>query len=215
MGLQRVGHDWVTELSDWTELSLAPSGLNFYHLWLFSHFFMFPDLSFSENPEFFHPFFPQCHKHRILLFLPSRFTGLIFWTNEYYLACMLSCSVVSDSLQPQDCSPRVSSVHGISQPIILEWVASSSSRGSSQPRDQTYVSYVSCIGKQVLNHWATWEVRVLSYRWHNCITLLWPYPDQESSDPSGKRSDLSPLPKVNTILKNQETKGLEMLCIKY
>ena len=33
---------------------------------------------------------------------------------------------------------------------ILEWVAMSSSRGSSQPRDRTCVSYVSCIGRQVL-----------------------------------------------------------------
>ena len=41
---------------------------------------------------------------------------------------------------------------GIFQVRILEWVAMASSRGSSQPRDQTYVSYVSCIGKQVLYH---------------------------------------------------------------
>ena len=38
------------------------------------------------------------------------------------------------------------SVHGIFQARILEWVAMSSSRGSSQPRDQTHVSYISCIG---------------------------------------------------------------------
>ena len=36
-----------------------------------------------------------------------------------------------------DCSPPGSSVHGISQARILEWVAISFSRGSSQPRDQT------------------------------------------------------------------------------
>ena len=36
---------------------------------------------------------------------------------------------------PMDCSPPGSSVHGISQERILEWVAISSSRGSSQPRD--------------------------------------------------------------------------------
>ena len=35
---------------------------------------------------------------------------------------------------------------------ILEWVAISSSRGSSQPGDQTLVSYVSCIGWQILYH---------------------------------------------------------------
>ena len=39
-----------------------------------------------------------------------------------------------------DCSPPGSSVHGISQARILEWVAISFSRGSSQPRDLTHVS---------------------------------------------------------------------------
>ena len=43
---------------------------------------------------------------------------------------------------PMDCSLLGSSVHGILQAGILEWVAMSSSRGSSQPRDQTQVSYI-------------------------------------------------------------------------
>ena len=38
------------------------------------------------------------------------------------------------------------------QARILEWVALPSSRGSSRPRDRTHVSYVSCIGRQVLYH---------------------------------------------------------------
>ena len=38
---------------------------------------------------------------------------------------------------PMDCSPPGSSVHGILQAIILEWVALPSSTGSSRPRDQT------------------------------------------------------------------------------
>ena len=45
-----------------------------------------------------------------------------------------------------DCSPPGSSVHGILQARTLEWVAVPSSRASSQPRDQTHVSCVSCIG---------------------------------------------------------------------
>ena len=45
---------------------------------------------------------------------------------------------------PRDCSPPGSSVHGIFQARILEWVAVSYSRGSSQPRDQTCVS---CTGR--------------------------------------------------------------------
>ena len=46
-----------------------------------------------------------------------------------------------------DCSPPDSSIHGILQARILEWVAISSSRGSSQPRDQTQVS---CIADRFL-----------------------------------------------------------------
>jgi len=41
---------------------------------------------------------------------------------------------------PMDGSPRGSSVHGILQATILEWVAMPSSKGSSRPRDQTQVS---------------------------------------------------------------------------
>ena len=53
-----------------------------------------------------------------------------------------------------DCSPPGSSVHEISQSRILEWVAVSSSRGSSRPRDRTHIS---CIGRQILYPWTTWE----------------------------------------------------------
>ena len=56
-----------------------------------------------------------------------------------------------------DCSPPSSSVHGISQARIQEWVASFFSRGSSQPRDWTHIS---CIGRQILYHWATREANV-------------------------------------------------------
>ena len=51
---------------------------------------------------------------------------------------------------PMDCSPPDSSVCGILQARILEWVAISFSRGSSQPRDLTYISFVSCIAGRFL-----------------------------------------------------------------
>ena len=49
------------------------------------------------------------------------------------------------------------SVHGILQARLLEWVAISDLGGSSRPRHRTHVSSVSCIGKWILYHWATWE----------------------------------------------------------
>ena len=51
-----------------------------------------------------------------------------------------------------NCSPPGSSVRGILQARILEWVVIPFSKGSSWPRDQTCVS---CTGKQILYHWAT------------------------------------------------------------
>ena len=51
-----------------------------------------------------------------------------------------------------DCSPPGSSVHGILQIKVLDWVAMPCSRVFSQPRDWTWVSYVSFIGRQVLYH---------------------------------------------------------------
>ena len=53
-----------------------------------------------------------------------------------------SCRTLCNAM---DYSLPGSSVHGILQARILEWIAILSYRGSSQPRDQTYVSCVSCI----------------------------------------------------------------------
>ena len=53
---------------------------------------------------------------------------------------------------PMDYSPSGSSAHVILQSRILEWVAMPSSGGSSWSRDQTFISYVSYIGSQVLYH---------------------------------------------------------------
>ena len=62
-----------------------------------------------------------------------------------------SCPTLCD---PMDCSPPGSSVHGILQARILEWVAMSFSRGSSQPRDWTWVS---CTAGRFFTIWATRE----------------------------------------------------------
>ena len=62
-----------------------------------------------------------------------------------------SCPTLCD---PVDCSPPGSSVHGILQARILEWVAISFSRGSSQPRDRTWASHI--VGR-LLTIWATRE----------------------------------------------------------
>ena len=57
---------------------------------------------------------------------------------------------------PMDCSPPGSSVGGILQARFLKWVAIPFSRGSSQPRDPTWVS---CIAGSFFIIWATREAR--------------------------------------------------------
>ena len=58
-----------------------------------------------------------------------------------------------------DCSPPGPSVRGILQARILEWVAMPSFRESSWTRDQTCISYVSCIGRGIFTTSATWEAQ--------------------------------------------------------
>ena len=79
------------------------------------------------------------------------------------IQCVLRCSVISDSVTPWTTAPQASLSMEFSQARILEWVAISLSRGCSQPSGRTCASYVSCIERQFLYHWATlpWTYTVL------------------------------------------------------
>ena len=71
--------------------------------------------------------------------------------SAFYTPLLLFSRSISPTLcDPMDCSPPDSSVHGISQARNLEWVAISSFKGSSQPRDRICISCISCIGRQSL-----------------------------------------------------------------
>ena len=67
-----------------------------------------------------------------------------------------------------DRSPPRSSVLGILQARVLEWVTMPSSRGSSWPRDWTRVSFVFCIGRRVLSTSASWEAQIYLF-WNRKI----------------------------------------------
>ena len=78
---------------------------------------------------------------------------------RYDLTAAAAAAAAATSLQlcltlcnPIDGSPPGSSIPRILQARILEWVAISFSRGSSQPRDRTHISGVSCIGRWLLYH---------------------------------------------------------------
>ena len=85
---------------------------------------------------------------------------------SYRLICVCpvaqSCPTVCD---PMDCSPPGSSVHGIFQARILEWVAIFFSRGSSWPRDPTCFSWIA-------GRFFTSEPRALIVMFKSSLSLL-------------------------------------------
>ena len=84
--------------------------------------------------------------------------------SHFYNNCPCMC-VCAKSLQLCltlcNCTPPGYFVHGILHTRILEWVAVFSSRGSSQPRDRSSVSYVYCIGSGFFATGATWETIII------------------------------------------------------
>ena len=82
--------------------------------------------------------------------LSSRLLLVICFTYQSVkVSAVRSCPTLCD---PMDCSPPGSSVHGILQARILEWVAIPFSRGSSRPRAQAKIS---CIAGRLFTIWAT------------------------------------------------------------
>ena len=84
----------------------------------------------------------------VILVLISSFVPMV----AVYGLATKSCPTLCD---PMDCSPPACSVHGIFQARILEWIAISFSRGSSQPRNRTQVS---CIAGRFFTNWAMREI---------------------------------------------------------
>ena len=88
-----------------------------------------------------------------------------------HVSCICAKSCLMDYSLPG------SSVCGIFQARILEQIAISFSKGSSQPRDWTHVSYASYIGRQILYHWVTWKIIYQCVQSHfSCVWLcmtLW------------------------------------------
>ena len=103
-----------------------------------------------------------CCEYSIVHFMKCVIPTKIRNDRRINLVCVLcwvsvSCLTLCD---PMDWSPPGSSVHGILQAIILEWVAMPSSRWSSQPRDQTQVSH---IAGGFFTVWATREAQISVY----------------------------------------------------
>ena len=102
------------------------------------------------------------HQPRMICLHYIRVFFLWKWKSESEFA--QSCPTLCD---PVDCSPPGSSVHGILQARVLVWVAILFSRGSSRPREQTWVS---CTAGRFFTVWTTREVLLSS-----CFTsIYWP-----------------------------------------
>ena len=105
----------------------------------------------KKNPKAkFSIFFKPFNNLRIDFFLAFYIQNSISWfiIFSYLQVCMLShfCHVQLFAT-PWTVAHEAPLSMGILWARILDWVAMPSSRGSSQPRDQTHFSYVSCIGR--------------------------------------------------------------------
>ena len=83
-------------------------------------------------------------------------------TCTYWFSVRVDAQPCLTLCDPVDCSPPGSSVHGILQARILEWVAISSSKGPSWPRDWTCFPGVSCTAGDslLLSHPGNWFLAV-------------------------------------------------------
>ena len=73
---------------------------------------------------------------------------------------------------PVDCSSPASCAHGIFQARIVEWVTTSYSRGSSQPRDWNHVSCIFRICRWILYRWATGAAQIVAGVWQIHVLLV-------------------------------------------
>ena len=81
--------------------------------------------------------------------------GVFFSLKQVKVLVTWSCPTLCNT---RDCSPPVSSVHGILQARILKWVAIPFSRGFSWPRDWTLISHTA---GRFLTMWFTREAHIL------------------------------------------------------
>ena len=103
-----------------------------------------------------------CSVTHILSCLGTYYTHTHTHTHTYIIVvvCCFNRSVMPNSCGPMDNSLTSSSIPGISQTSMLEWVAISFSRGSFPPRDRNCIS---CIGRWVLYHCTTWKAHIHIY----------------------------------------------------
>ena len=114
-------------------------------------------LSFFYIPPLLHSTNTKSSHWMLAIYLSGAHSEESMVSCAHTHACAHVHSIVPDSCEPMDCSPPGSSVRGILQERILEWVAMPSSRGSFQPRDRICASYIPCSGRLVLYQLSHWK----------------------------------------------------------
>ena len=103
-----------------------------------------PDIKIRDRSSILHPVSTPS---------PQNLSIIKWWWfyQQNAWVCAKSLQSCPTLFNPMNCRPP-DSVYGILQARILEWVAMPSFRASSQSRDRTCISYISCISRQVLYH---------------------------------------------------------------
>ena len=149
-GVQRVRHDWATELN-WSEMSMARWKSS--QLWRFQGRRLLPISAERLWGQW--AGCPGAMWMNLTELYPQRHMegALHPWTDHHRQYCVLPIVKVAQ-LCPTLCDPLDYTVYGTLQATILEWVAYLFTRGSSQPRDWIQVS---CIAGRFFTSWATRE----------------------------------------------------------
>ena len=136
------------------------------HLWLFTiypHMISYHSIvSYKNLPALYFNFHNPILCAPFVTYFISIYVPKPCFYFSWVCAQSLSCVRLYD---PMNCRLWGSFVHGIFQARILEWVAISSSRGSSWPWvDRNHVSYVPYTGRWILSHCVTWEAPYFVYK---------------------------------------------------
>ena len=112
-------------------------------------------VQYSHEQNFYASFPPiglpgplSSHPHSTCHVLTSIYCSCVSWSYR----CVPACSVMSDSVTPGTVAHQAPLSMGFSRQQYWSELPIFSSRGSSQPRDQTHISCISCIGRKILYH---------------------------------------------------------------
>ena len=125
-----------------------------FELWCWIRLLRVPWTARRSNQSILKEINPKYLLEGQMLKLKLQYFGHLIWRAHWQV--VQSCPNLCD---PMDCSLPGSSVHGIFQARVLEWVAISFSRGSSWPRDRTRISHIvgRCftvwVMREELTHW--------------------------------------------------------------